>query len=212
MSSYKIPSSLKWLIRNRQRIAGRLTLAKEDFSKLEKELQKAQTIYQKYEVLKNLIPILEIDLAAIERTLQLHEVAVDINKLSPLRPQRNPSAFKHGQLTKWIYSALGSQSAQWVSTNEIFAHISSRINSNVPFDSKRSFRQIVYDQLKGLSKGGKIDRVLTDRRSRNGLWRMKPSHRGGLTYSAIPAADDDLANIHESNPTNLIFQDKKKSD
>ena len=202
---------MKWLIRNRQLIAGRLALAKEDLPKLEKELQKVQAIYQKHEALKTSIPIWETDLAAIERTLQLHEVVIDIDKLSPLRPHRNP-IFRHGQLSKLIYTALGQQPNSWVSTTDVVLFVASQGKFKEPFDSKRTFRRVVLDQLKGLSTSGKIDRVLTDRKSRNGLWRMKPAHRSGLTYSAIPLSDDDLANIHESTPTNLIFQDKKKSD
>lgn len=201
MSTYRIPPSLKWLIRNRQVIESRLVMAREDLTCFEKEIQRAEKIHQKYEEHKMRISILEADLAAIERSLLLHEIVIDVDKLRQLRPHKSPPVLQYGQLSRLIYSALGQQPNKWISTTEIVAFVASQAKFNGQFDSTKTFRRVVLDQLKGLSRGAKIDRVSSGRLYIEGFWRMKPPDRAGLTYLAVPLEDDAPANSLENSLT-----------
>lgn len=193
MSTYRIPPSLSWLIRNRRVLAGRIKLAIEEKSKLEVHLQKAKTLIHQHELISQQIVVLEEDLAAIDRSIGLHEVPIDLSQISDLRPHKNPYLFKRGVLTQSIFSAFSFHPKVWLSTTEVAVFVKSISHISFNDEDFLKLRDVVRNRLIGLAYHGKVDRINTGELNKEGLWRQKPSFREGITYSAIPLEDDYLA-------------------
>lgn len=204
MSTYRIPPSLNWLIRNRRAIAGRIKIAVEDKNLLEQRLDKAQKLIRQYDFLSQQIAVLENDLAAIDRTISLHEIPIDLSQIGDLRPHRNTFFFKRGVLAQSIFKILSTYPKEWISTTDVAILVESMTNSNLDANEFTKLRQIVRNRLIGLAYAGKIDRINTGQVNKGGFWRQKPSNRTGITYSEFPPEDDSLEDTHEIYQTDLI--------
>lgn len=197
MSTYRIPPSLSWLIHNRRVVLGRKDIASEAKNKLESKYKDAKNIIQEYEVLSQQIAELEKDLEAIDRSIGLHEVPIDISQIAKLRPHKKPSLFKHGVLVQSIYMVLSKEPTKWLSTTEIAVTVKVITNFDDAGTEFVKLRHVVRNRLIGLAFEGKIDRVNTGQLNKEGFWRQKPSHRTGITYSEVPPEVDYLANNPE---------------
>lgn len=204
MSTYRIPPSLNWLIRNRRVIAGRLQIAAEEKSKIEDNLEQAKKLIQRYDIISQQITVLEQDLAAIDRSLSLHEIQIDISQLECLRPHRNTYFFKRGVLVQSIFTALSNNPNTWLSTTEIAVLVKFITGTNIAADEFPRLRSVVRNRLNGLVYKGKIDNVNTGKLNKEGFWRLKPSDRNGITYSEVPSEVDSLANILGKTQIDLI--------
>ncbi|WP_225972446.1 hypothetical protein [Ephemeroptericola cinctiostellae] len=204
MSTYRIPPSLSWLIRNRRVITGRIKLAADEKSKLEIHLQKANLFIHQHELISQQIEVLKKDLAAIDRSISLHEIPIDLTQLGDLRPHKNPYLFKRGVLTQSIFSAFSFRSKVWLSTTEVAVYVKSITRININDENFINLRDVVRNRLIGLAYQGKIDRINSGKLHKEGFWRQKPSFRVGITYSAIPLEDDYLA----SNPEKTLTSPK----
>lgn len=89
MSTYKIPPSLKWLIKNHQTILGRLNQAQKELEDVERYLEHANEIIERNTQLNMLIQVLRQDLQAIEHSISLHEIPVELSRLTPIRDKRS---------------------------------------------------------------------------------------------------------------------------
>ena len=204
MSTYRIPPSLNWLIRNRRVIAGRIKIAVEDKKLLEQRLEKAQNLIRQHDFLSQKIAVLENDLAAIDRTINLHEIPIDLSQIKDLRPHRNAFFFKSGVLTQSIFKVLSTYPKEWISTTDVAIQVESMTNSNLNTNEFTKLRHVVRTRLMGLAYAGKIDRINTGQVNKEGFWRQKPSNRIGITYSEFPPEDDSLADTHEIYQTDPI--------
>jgi hypothetical protein len=87
--SYRIPPSLAWLGQKRACISGKI-------SRLHHELAVCQAAVQKK------VADLEraqADLAAVDRTIGMHEIQVDPDLIPEIRTSSNPIALQHGEFT-----------------------------------------------------------------------------------------------------------------
>ena len=196
MSTYRIPPSLSWLIRNRRVIAGRIKIATKERAILEHRIEKAKKLIQQYDLLSQQISVLESDLAAIDRSMSLHEITIDLSQIKELRPHQKGSLFKRGMVTQSILKALSINPKTWFSTTEVAELVNSIVNT-IADEEFTILRHVVRNRLYGLSFQGKIDRVNTKQVNKESFWRQKPSHRAGITYSEVPLEDDCLANNTE---------------
>ncbi|WP_221763226.1 hypothetical protein [Methyloradius palustris] len=92
----RIPPSLNWLIDKRARLAG-------DIQRTNKALLKVQHLVSK-------LRELETALEAVDRSLQLHEIQVDVENIKPIRSHQTPKLkFQHGDISHLVLMHLRSQ-------------------------------------------------------------------------------------------------------
>ncbi len=84
----RIPPSLNWLIDKRARIAG-------EIEKTKHSLKRAQDLIEELEDL-------EVKLKAIDTTLELHHIKIDVSLISPIKSKELRLNIPHGELTKSI--------------------------------------------------------------------------------------------------------------
>ena len=203
MSHYRIPPSLKWLIRNQQTISGRLKNAKVELVNNQFKLEDANRIIQRHQELSTLVSILQTDLIAIEHSIGLHEIPIDISGIRPVNPHKNRPIFKHGELTRLTFSALSKKSQEWLTTTDIVAYVIANTNFEGDEPSIVKIRVVVSNKLRTLFHQGKVERVLIGNPVREGLWRQKTSSYSHATRSESHIANDALANNDENSQ---IFQ------
>lgn len=90
----RIPPSLNWLIDKRARLSGHILRTK-------KALSKVQDLVDK-------LKILESDLAAIDQSLKLHNIQVDVENIKTIRPQMKRLKFPHGYINNTVLTYLRS--------------------------------------------------------------------------------------------------------
>lgn len=108
----RLPSSLKWLIDRRARVAG-------EIKKLERLAEKCQRLLDELRPLQDL-------LAAVDQTLGLHDIEVDVSLIPPIRSQEVRINLPHGELTRTILLCLRINDGLPLSTDEIVAFIVAR--------------------------------------------------------------------------------------
>lgn len=107
----RTPSSLKWLIVKRSRIAG--SIAKAESRKRALLAYVAET--------EGRCETLRRDLGAIDHSIGLHELAIDPTLIPPTGTRQH--FFARGALTRLIMQYLTESSPRWVSTTELSAVI-----------------------------------------------------------------------------------------
>ncbi|HEY3299949.1 MAG TPA: hypothetical protein VGJ90_04175 [Methylophilaceae bacterium] len=91
----RIPPSLNWLIDKRARLSG-------DIIKTKKALSKVQDLVDK-------LKTLESDLAAVDQSLKLHNIQVDVENIKPIRPQLKRLKLPHGYINNLVLTYLRSR-------------------------------------------------------------------------------------------------------
>lgn len=84
----RIPPSLNWLIDKRARISG-------EIEKTKRSLKKAQDLIKE-------LDDLDVKLRAIDTTLELHHIKVDVTLIAPVESKNLRLNIPHGELTKSI--------------------------------------------------------------------------------------------------------------
>ena len=162
--STRIPSSLVWLIDKRAR--------------LDAEIRKTQASIAKTKKLIDELSSLQESLLAIDKTLALHEINVDINLIEPVRSHYKRIDLPHGELTSSILACLRMSESQPVSKKEILAFIVSRhpnLMTNIGINPWLS--RSATNRLKSLSREGIIQRHHPQQTSSEGFWSL-PSDGG----------------------------------
>jgi len=98
------------------------------------------------------------NLEAIERTLTLHEIPVNVAKIEAIVPQLNPRLFTFGELTRRIYKAL-RESGGWVTTEEVIRHVTGLDKGSADPAEYRHARSVLRGRLKKLAWSGKLERA-----------------------------------------------------
>lgn len=88
-----IPPSLSWLIKKRARLSGEIL-------KIKKSLSKVQSLVE-------LLNKKERDLAAIDYSLSLHEIQVDLTLITPVRTKTS-LGFPNGYIQKFVLDYLSA--------------------------------------------------------------------------------------------------------
>ena len=104
--SNRIPSALKWLVEKRRRIHSEIIHIETELGTL-LELQQKQ------------LAKLQADLDAIDKTIKLHEIIIDPEKISPIRIYQKKNGFKYGKMTRLIYIFLSEVAPDGLSTTQI---------------------------------------------------------------------------------------------
>ena len=108
----KIPSSLKWLIDKRAR--------------LDAEIQRTQKSLASAKQLRGDLSKLEEDLAAIDRSLGLHDIQVRVENIKPVRSHYVRVNLPRGELTRSILLCLRLRDGNPARMGEIVSFIEAR--------------------------------------------------------------------------------------
>lgn len=156
----RLPSSLKWLIDRRARLAGEIERA-------EASLAKCQRLADDLSSLKTL-------LESVDQTLSLHDIAIDINQIPPIRSSSVRVSLPHGALTRTILTCLKVNDGIPVSTDEVAAFVAVK-NIDLKSDpsSMEELRQSVRYRLKGMCRLGMIERLHKVRGRETGRWVLR---------------------------------------
>ena len=91
----RIPPSLNWLINKRARLSGEIIRTK-------KALIKVQDLVDK-------LRVLESDLAAVDHSLKLHKIQVDVENIKPIRTKMTRLKFPYGYINNLVLTYLRSR-------------------------------------------------------------------------------------------------------
>lgn len=156
----RIPPSLNWLIDKRARIAG-------EIEKTRRSLKRAQELIDELEDL-------EIKLKAIDTTLDLHNIKIDVNLIKPIKSKELRLNIPHGELTKSILLCikLYGESGPVSKATIVDFVIARNFDINA---SKITLAQIglsVQMRLKGLYRQGYVLRHHSKSTNDFGMWSL----------------------------------------
>jgi len=117
--STRIPSSLKWLIDKRARIAGKIKYQKKNLSQTEKVIEKLQG-----------------HLDALDNTLELHDMKICGNEIQDIRYTSSKRLIPYGKMTRLIYEYLGASDTP-KSTSEVADYVFK--NANIKIESEKQY-------------------------------------------------------------------------
>lgn len=158
--SSRIPSSLNWLIDKRAR--------------LDAEIRKTEISLAKAKGLIGELSALRSHLEAIDRTLELHEVKIDVNLIESVRSHYVRVKLPYGELTRSILMCLRLHEGERpVSTSEIVSFIAAR-HADLDVQPERRVRLTlsVHNRMKSLVRNGVIKRHHPLKSNANGLWSL----------------------------------------
>lgn len=199
-----IPSSLKWLLDKRARIAGEiekassrhhekkselsrhLARARASVTSITKAIDKAQDLHDRVR------QSLEASLAAIDLVIQHHEVPIDPCELRTVKEHTNAAIGKRGLVTRLIMQCLREAAGNSRTTTEIACYLASRMEHSPVVHDFALFKYQVRKRLGHLVWEGRLERVHAAQTSAEGRWRLAPS----FPSSDTRRPGDGLANNH----------------
>lgn len=180
----KTPSSLKWLLDRRARIAGEIAKSQdaegERLEALQAELARIDTQRAKLVLAgdrmasahTSLCEALCRDLAAIDQVLQLHEVSIDLSLLPPVRGHNRIAATDHGQMTRLIFACLRSSCGKACTTTQVALYVASKLGSTGRTENFDDLRYRVRYRLKKLVSEQRLERLHEVKGRIEGSWRL----------------------------------------
>lgn len=161
----KIPSSLKWLIDKRARLAG--------------EIRKTRATLATAKQLIEDLSKLEEDLAAIDRSLGLHEIQIRVDYIQPIRSHYVRIKLPRGELTKSILLCLRLREGVPARMSEIGAFIEARHSDlSASVGSRAALHKSLHTRLKTLFSEGKLKRHHDPSSNKEGIWSLADDYWG----------------------------------
>lgn len=155
----RIPPSLAWLIDKRARLDAELL-------KTRASISKAQSLIVE-------LSALEESLAAVDKTLSLHDIKVDIENIAPIRSHYVRVKVPHGELTKSILLCLRLREGGAVRQSEIVSFVEARFSDlGAPAEKRSVLSRSIHYRLKGLFREGLLVRHHPPRTTDEGLWSI----------------------------------------
>lgn len=155
----KIPSSLKWLIDKRAR--------------LDAEIQRTQKSLASAKQLIGDLSKLEQDLAAIDRSLGLHDIQVRVENIKPVRSHYVRVNLPRGELTRSILLCLRLRDGAPARMGEIVSFIEARHGDlSASVGNRAVFHRSVHNRLKALFREGRLKRHHPPSGNAEGLWSL----------------------------------------
>ena len=158
----KTPSSLKWLVDRRARLAYDL---ERDAKEAKASAFRASSLAAKIEVMRG-------DLAAIDRALSLHEVRVHPESIAPRNTWRVDRLFGHNHLTRNLLLCLRQSQGRWCSTSELMAFVAKRGKVAITPDLYPALRLSVRKRLQNLRAAGRVVRQHGAKTRQEGYWAL----------------------------------------
>ncbi len=155
----RLPSSLKWLVDRRARVAG-------EIKKIEQLLARCQKLTNELSQLKGL-------LASLDETLGLHDIKIDPDNIKPIRSHEVRINLPHGELIRSVLTCLRLNEGSPVSTDDIAAFVAARyadLNAE-PVDFIKLRTSVRYC-LKNQCKTGLVRRHHQGKIFKKGWWSI----------------------------------------
>lgn len=160
----RIPPSLNWLIDKRARVAG-------EIAKCKRSLKDAKTLLKDIEDL-------QIKLEAIDTTLDLHDIKVDISLITPIESKDLRISIPYGQMRKSILTCIRLYQENGPVSRDLIERF--LINRHVDFQGDKvdrlKFKRIVHNALKNLYHSGYLVRHHSPQTSSVGLWTLSEKY------------------------------------
>ena len=163
------PPALKWLTDKRARTAGKLHQSRHVLADIQEQSAKLLVALS---VKQTLVEKLTADLAALDRTVQVYDSALDGSSITPVNAWKGTYGHR-GALKQFVAQTLKQQSPDWVPVNHLgllaIKHFS------LSFDTK--LQQVLWQKrsvrtsLRSLESDGVAERVAGIRTI--GQWRWK---------------------------------------
>jgi hypothetical protein len=160
----RTPSSLKWLVDKRARLVQEIRRTEIEARSIGLELEKR-------------CDALRRDLAALDRVLSLHEIAIDPESIPPINGQRARRALPHSYLTRSIMKCLRLANGSWCSTLEIALFVATTANLDIESRAFSEIRLSTRYRLKNLHAAGRVIRRHEGRRNTENYWSLPPLDR-----------------------------------
>ena len=161
----KIPSSLKWLIDKRAR--------------LDAEIKKTRASLTSAKQLIDELSELENDLAAIDRSLGLHEMKVQVEHIQPIRSHYVRVNLPRGELTRSILLCLRLRDGVPARMGEIVSFVEARHGDlSALVGSRAVFHRSVHNRLKALFREGRLKRHHPPSSNTEGGWSLADDYMG----------------------------------
>lgn len=144
---WRTPPSLKWLIDKRSRMSGALIALGAEKERMLGRLP----------IIETQIDVLRQQLAALDQTLVLHEIQMDPEDIRPVGSRRR-RLMPNGLLGQAILGEL-SQAGDWLSSTEILARLSCRIDPDQ--SDYHQIRKCLRRRLGKLGRDGILERRVT---------------------------------------------------
>lgn len=143
----RTPSSLKWLIDKRSRLAGRQNWAADRIQRLRFKLQQ----------LEEDLGTTTKRLQAIDVAIRIHEIPVDPEGLSSIRPTENKWLLPHGHLGRILLRELRIRDT-WVDTRDLANVLLDHLSAIGQPNDFAYVMQVVRNRLNGLYHRGTVIR------------------------------------------------------
>jgi hypothetical protein len=160
----RIPPSLKWLINTRARLTG-------EIKKIEASTARVQSLLKELEQAK-------ADLIAVDRTLGLHHLKVELDAIQPVISQPVRTNAPHGALTNNVLLCLRSNPDRCVRTSEVVAFVAARLAEMgvEPQDARQLYSSVAH-RLKNLREQGVVANHRPKGNYGQGLWTIAKAMR-----------------------------------
>lgn len=156
----KIPSSLKWLIDKRARLDG--------------EIQKTRASLSTAKRLLDELRELEESLAAIDRSLGMHEIQIEIENIPTIRSHYVRINLPRGELTRSIFLCLKLNEGAPIRMSQFVDFIAARYaDIDATKETRAKLSRSVHNRLKTLYHEGKLQRHHPADSNEEGLWSLK---------------------------------------
>lgn len=179
------PSSLKWLIDRRTRLAGEIDKVKKEES--ERLLQAKKAIENARAAVKKLegenvaasrlhdkhVQAIAQALAATDLLLREHEIPIDPSELPSVRAHITPHIAGRNKITRGIFEALSRSAKPSLSTTEIAVYVATKLNKlELDEETFPDFKYQIRKRLGHLVWEGRLDRLHLPKTSVEGRWRL----------------------------------------
>lgn len=155
----RTPSSLKWLVDKRARLVREISRREDEARSVARAMEKS-------------CDALRRDLAAIDRVLSLHEIAIDPNSIPPINSQRFGRGLPHNHLTKSIMKCLRLANGAWRSTSDVAIFVASTVDIDCGSLKFAEVRLSTRYRLKNLHAAGRVARRHEGRRNMENYWSL----------------------------------------
>lgn len=146
--AWRTPSSLKWLIVKRARLSGRLLQLEAERDQLQNQLNGLNVRTEK----------IRDQLTALDQIFDLHEVEVNPESITPIKPHRRSRLLPHGQLSRAVLRELRMH-GRWGTTTEILALVVPHLG-HVDTVEYEHIRYAIRQRLSALARKGILERDL----------------------------------------------------
>ncbi|CAM8647516.1 hypothetical protein MCEMSHM24_03705 [Comamonadaceae bacterium] len=185
MRAPSTPSSLKWLIDRRTRIAGEIEkIRKQEAERLlqvTEIIQKAQGVVKKLEdenatasrLHDKHVQAITQALAATDLLLREHEIPIDPKELPSVHAHTTPRIAGRSKLTQYIFEALARTEKPSLTTTEVAVYVATKLEVlDHDGDAFPEFKYQVRKRLGHLVWEGRLDRLHLPKTSVEGRWRL----------------------------------------